>query len=218
MATATKKKHSTRTKSPLNRSERLEKAYSYYARGYSVTDVARLLKVDRKTAAAYKTRYEGRLTKEAEANPRLLTDVVQNTVRALHELDEQRKDIWRRMKDRKIKFYVECPECGDEFQHTYELPLSDQSIASYHNTLLKAADQRTKLFGLMGVKQETFLVFQQVDQVQRFMIEWLMRELPAEFREKLAKALEQRFPEYATLPALPAPPVDDDDIVDAELV
>jgi hypothetical protein len=214
-----RKRHSTRTKSGLSRSARIEKAFALYRRGFKIADVARELNVHRDTAANYKKLYDEQVATEAAQNPDLLTDVLKNTYRSLEELDDVRQEVWRNLQDRTRRDLIECEECGHEQEHVWNEPISDQSRASYLNTLLKAHDQRTKLFGLMGVKQEVFAVFQQVDTVQRAMLEWMGRELCVEDRHKLATFLENTFPQYMTQPAVPAlAPGSDDDIADAELV
>jgi hypothetical protein len=211
--------HSTKSKSPYTRTVRMEKAFTFYRRGFKVADVARELNVHRDTAAAYKRLYDERVATEAAQNPELLTDVLKNTYRSLEELDDVRQEVWRNLRDRERRELIECEHCGEEQEHVFKEPISDQARASYLNTLLKAHDQRTKLFGLMGVKQEVFAVFQQVDAVQRAMLEWMVRELCAEDRAKLATFLEVSFPEYLPAPAVPALMAgDDEDILEGELV
>lgn len=207
------KKRTTRTKSPMTITERRLKAYELFAQGYTVAEVARKVRVHRDTAASYKKRYEAELKDEAAANPHLLTDVLTSTYRSLNELDLVRKTVWTAMKDRKVPVEVTCEECGHEQSKQLVMPISDQAKIGYSNTLLKAHDQRAKLFGLMGVKQEIFAVLQQVDQVQRAMLEWMSTNLCLDDREKLALWLERTFPQYMPAAPMPAITAGGDDVV-----
>lgn len=200
-----------RTKSKLTRSERLEEAYTCFRRGMSNADVARHLGVHADTATSYRRKYEERLTGQARDNPEMLTKVLENTFRLIEEIDGIRTEVWRAMKPKWTTESVLCDECGNLQEFKFKEEVSGQTKSALLNTLLKATDQRMKAFGLTGVKQEVFVLFQQVDLVQRALLEFMSHELCATDREKLAVFIEAKFPTYATgvaLPEAPSAPID----------
>ena len=192
-----------RTKSRLSRSERLEEAYQNFRRGMSIAEVARHLQVHPDTAATYKRKYENKLSDQAKENPEMLTKVLENTFRLLEELDSIRQEAWKAMAPKKDTYHYECSECGEPNAVEVKSEIAAQTKSALMNTLLKATDQRMKAFGLTGVKQEVFVLFQQVDMVQKALLEFMGKELCQNDREKLAVFIETRFPSYATTPALP---------------
>lgn len=185
-----------KTKSKKTLKERKEEAFRKFAQGATVIEVARDLKVSRQTAASYKRKYEESLEAEAIANPRLLQDVLKNTIRSLRELDIIRRDAWDRLEAKPQRIDVSCPECEADFAIKVNLPPGDQARVQYQNVLLKAADQRSKLFGIMGVKHEVFVAITNVQLVQSKMLEWMGRNLCAQDREALAQFLETDLREF----------------------
>lgn len=181
-----------KSKSKLSLSERRELAFQLFARGYTNRDVASRLRVSEDTAGSYRKHYEERIHAQAAANPAFLRDVLSNTVRSLTELDAIRADAWQHLEPRSVKF--ECTECGH--REKVKIEVSDQTRAQYHNVLLKAQDQRSKLFGVLGVKQEVLVAVAQIIQVRDKMIEWMGRNLCAEDREALASFLEGELGAY----------------------
>lgn len=179
-----------KSKSKLGLSQRRERAYEMFARGYTNTDVARELNVNKDTVTNYRKKYESSLHAQAASNPGFLQDVVANTIRSLTELDRIRADAWKRLKDRKIRIEVQCPHCDEEFTIRHELPVTDETAARYHGVLLKAQDQRSKLFGVIGIKQEVFVAILQVKVVQDKILDWLGEHLTGSDREALAEFLE----------------------------
>lgn len=184
-----------KSKSKMSLSQRRERAFQLFAKGYTNADVASELKVNKDTAAGYREKYEASLHAQASANPRYLQDVVTNTFRSFGELDQIRKDAWAHMKDRKQEIEFECPHCGEEGVLTIKTEVSDQTRVQYQNVLLKAQDQRSKLFGLMGVKQEIFVAVMQVKAVQDLVIDFLTNKLCAVDRAELESFLQS--PEMA---------------------
>lgn len=174
-----------KTKSTLNLSKRRERAFELFARGYTNTDVAKDLKVRMDTVASYRKLYEERIHAQAAANPNFLREVVDNTVRALEELDKIRADAWLHLEDRIVKTEHECPECETTFVEKERIAISDQTRAQYHNVLLKAQDQRAKLMGLLGVKHEVFVAIMQVKVVQDKLLDFMGRNLCEGDRAKL---------------------------------
>lgn len=140
-----------RTSSPYGRAARKEKAYELYSRGFSVTEVAREILVDRTTASRYRQQYEASLQNQATDNPNLLRDILRNTVRALSELDQVRAEAWKR----------------------YEATDNEATKATYLNTTLKALEQRAKLFQLFGVKAEYMSQVAVIQRQQEKLIEFL---------------------------------------------
>ena len=197
-----------RTKSKLSRSERLEEAFSLFRRGATNAEVARALKVHADTAASYRRKYEERLTQQAAEHPEMLTKVLENTFRLIEEIDAIRQEVWRALKPKKEYHTFECEHCSETNDVVLRTEVGGQTKSALLNTLLKATDQRMKAFGLTGVKQEVFVAFQQVDLVQRALLEFMGRELCAADREKLAVFIETRFPSYSQAPGLPEAPPD----------
>lgn len=189
-----------RSNSKLGLSQRREKAFESFAKGYTNTDVAKLLKVHMDTVAGYRRLYEERIHSQAAANPNFLKDVLTNTVRSLEELDRIRADAWKHVENRKKKVTRECPECEHTWREIEEIEVSDQTRATYHNVLLKAQDQRSKLFGVLGVKQEVFVAIMQVKVVQDKLLEWMATNLCAGDREALAVFMETELQEYMGSP------------------
>ena len=183
----------SKSKSKLKLSQRRERACELFARGYTNVAVAEELKVNKDTAANYRAFYEERIQAQAAANPGFTSDVLQNTLKVLEELDQVRSDAWQQIhRDRKIR--IECPSCEHVF--TFKVALTDQTRAQYHNVILKAVDSRAKVFGILGVKQEMFAQIQNVQYVQTKIIEYLTKNLPAVHREELADWMERELSEY----------------------
>lgn len=216
-----------KTRSKLSLSERREQAYVLFAKGYTNARVAEELKVNKDTVKGYRDRYESSVQAQAAANPAFLRDVVANTFRSLAELDQIREDAWAHMKRRKEKreFVVECPECEYEFTFVakldYEIP--DQTRVQYQNVLLKAQDQRSKLFGIMGVKQEVMVAMMQVKMVQDRLLHFMAEHLCAADRVELEEFLQS--PELAKYMSASSPAGQltewsgsDDEIIDAEII
>lgn len=185
-----------KTKSKLSLKQRREQAFRKFSHGESDMEVARSLKVSRKTAANYRRLYEESIEKSAVANPTLLQDVLKNTIRSLAELDQIRADAWQRLdsKPRKVKF--DCSECGEQIAVELDLPPTDQARVQYQNVLLKAQDQRSKLYGVMGVKADVLVLVMNVKTVQDKLLEWLQRNLEGVQREALAHFMETELSEY----------------------
>lgn len=195
-----------KTKSKLTLRQRREKAYRLFAQGVDDRDVATELKVSRKTVAAYRQRYEGIITEEAGNSPTLLQDVLKSTVRALRELDMIRADAWKRLTEKPTKYKFDCEHCGEELVIELPLPPTDQNRVQYQNVLLKAQEQRAKLLGVLGVKQEVFIQFNNIKIVQDKVLEWMGRNLCATDRERLAVFMETELAQYLGSPeAIEAP-------------
>lgn len=186
----------SKAKSKLGLSQRRERAFECFAKGWTNTDVAKDLNVHMDTVAGYREKYEASIHAQAAANPNFLKDVVSNTIRSLEELDRIRADAWKHLEQRKIRVEHECPECEHTWRETMYVDVSDQTRAQYHNVLLKAQDQRSKLFGVLGIKQEVFVAIMQVKIVQDRILEWMSMNLEGDVREALAQFLETELGEY----------------------
>lgn len=184
----------TKSKAPLKL--RKERAFRMFAQGASDVEVATRLKVTRQTAYNYRRKYEEKITDEALENPALLQDVLKNTIRSLRELDMIRADAWKRLEEKPTKHHFECEGCGEELVVEMPLPPSDQARVQYQNVLIKAQDQRAKLYGVLGVKQEVFIAFTNVKVVQDRLLEWMARNLCPTDRERLAVFMETELSEY----------------------
>lgn len=170
------------TASPYRLGERRRRAFELFLQGQTVSEVAEELRISLNTAIRYKKRYEGELAEQAAANPSLLRNHLENTVRALNELDLVRRKAW----------------------DSYEGSTSDQTRAQMLNIALKAQSERAKLFGLFGVKQEYFAHVQQVNLIQQRLLSFMARELCAEDRTKLELYITTELREFLEAPPLPA--------------
>lgn len=195
-----------KSKSKLSLGKRRERAFELFARGYTNADVKRDLGVGSDAVAGYRKLYNERIHAQAASNPGFLSDVLQNTLRILEELDQVRADAWKQIsKDRTIR--MECPHCERTFK--IKVPLTDQTRAQYHNVVLKALDSRAKVFGILGVKSEMFAQVQGVQYVQGKIIEYLTKNLPPQYREELATYMETELGEYfGNAPMLELPSVE----------
>ncbi len=154
-----------KTKSKLTLSERREAAFRLFLRGFTNAQVARQLGVTDDTVTNYRRIYEDRIAAEAAHNPALLRDVLANTIRAMEELEEVRREAWA-----SLNAEHSCEECNCHL-------MSHQSRNQYLSTLLKAQEQRGKLFGLFGVKQEFAVMVFNVKAAQDKILEFLARNL-----------------------------------------
>ncbi len=198
------------TKSKLSLKERRERAFDLIGRGYKDVDIAADIGVSRQTAASYRRTYEDDLVRRAAEQPDVVGNAVANIFRLLAELDDVRTMAHKKLARRKKKVSITCDSCLHEMEFTYQEPPNDQATVQYQNVLLKAADQRAKVLGLMGVKQEVFVEIQNVNIVQQRLIGWLQTYLPQEWRVKLADFMESELSEYIATdereirPVLPA--------------
>lgn len=157
------------TRSPYNRSQRKAISRRLFLRGYSDADVARKLRVDYSTARRYREEWERDTQRAARDNPHILKDILANTIKALEELDEIRRECWEQYNDKKTS-----------------APMKQ----GYLNTMLRAQEQRVKILGVFGVKQEFLLHLQQVQLFQAQLLGFLQRELCGADRDKLVAFLE----------------------------
>lgn len=162
------------TTSPYTLGERKIKAFEMLLQGHTVGEVAEELVVSQDTASRYKKKFEEDLKEQAAANPNLLRNYLENTVRSLEELDMVRRRAWDR----------------------YEETQSDSIRAQMLNIALKAQSERSKLFGLFGVKQEYYIHVQQVHLVQQRLLQFMQRELCSEDRQKLERYLTNDLQDF----------------------
>lgn len=153
--------------------QRKEKARELFARGYRNAEVAREVGVHPDTVTRYRREYDEALREQAAANPRLLADVVQNTVQSLQHIDEVYKEAWVR----------------------YEHAESAQVKATFLNTALKAEGERAKILGLMGVKGDTLAFVQRIKAQQDALIEHMREHLCNECRPTLIDFIVRNFAE-----------------------
>ncbi len=210
-----------RTRSSLNRSQRIEEAHKLFARGFSNADVARELKISADTATTYRRLYEEGLTKQAASNPQIFSEVLRNTQRALIELDQVRSDAWAQI--RKLREYsvgTECPECGFAFTAALEIPINDSNRTKYHKIILAAQHERAQLHQLLTNRTEVLIKHENTRIVQEKILAWLGSNLALSDREKLALFIETELSEY--MRELPPGNVTgsslDDEIIDAEII
>lgn len=196
-----------KTASTLNLSERRERAFDLFRKGYTNADVARKVRVTSDTAAAYRKRFEELIQKQVADRPDLLSDVLGNTWRVVEETDMVRADAWRRLGKKRVHY---CEECGEPCGCEQDPPHS--AISAYHSTLLKAQDIRMKVFGLLGVKQEYFIRVQEIEALQRKLLEFMSSSLCAADRDRLEAFLGSQLPELMaknTLPIIDVEPIED---------
>lgn len=174
-----------KTASTLGLSQRREQAFRRFLQGWNNVDVAKDIGVTAETVARYRNEYQEQITTQARENPRLLLNVIPNTVQSLHELEAVRKATW------------------DEYEENVDRPAIRQQCL---RTLTSIQAERAKLLGLFGVKQEFLLHVQNVQHVQQRILDWMRQNLCAEDREKLTKFLTTELAEY--MPESQAPPAD----------
>lgn len=149
--------------------ERREEAASLFLKGFSVSEVAKRLGVTWDTAKGYKQWHEDRISHEAATNPQLLSDVLRNTIESLQEKDQIRAAAWR----------------------TYHTSISQQVKLQALNTARAASSDKDKLYGLLGVKQDFYVLVQNVTVVQNLILEFLQRELCEDDKTKLEDFLSR---------------------------
>lgn len=157
-----------KTRSNLSRAERLERAFKLFTKGIEIAEVARRLHVSWDTAKRYHEKWQDSIAAEAEDNPELLRDVVRNTVQAIRELDLVRAEAWR----------------------TYHTSDSKQTKLQALNTIRQCQQDKAKLFGLFGVKQDFFDHVQRVNYVQAQLLAFMSEHLCDVCRENMARFLE----------------------------
>lgn len=183
--------------SPLSRAERLDKAFDYFRMGYSDADVARRLKLHPDTIASYRRKFEDRIQDAVRERPELLNDVLGNTYRVLDELNMVIKDAWKRIGRKRVGI---CQSCYEECGHDH--PLAPSAVAGFHNIILKATEDRIKVYGLLGVKQEYFMRVQQIEQLQRRILDFMAGEFCEMDRRKLANFMAGLAGETPELPPI----------------
>ena len=188
------------TNSPYRLSERREIAFEKFLKGWSNRDVAELLQVDADTVSRYRKEYQERLDVIARENPDMLVEVVKNTIQALEENDQIRVHLWDDYENAKADRAVECEECGAEIR----IPRAPTAVQNQIlATILKAQEQRGKLFGLFGVKQEFYLEVQRIKHLQDKLIEFMRRSLCAADKAKLADFLRGVEQPRGDVPEIP---------------
>lgn len=171
-----------RTASLMSLSERREEASSLYLKGFTVTEVARRLKVAWDTAKGYKEWHERRIEEEAASKPQLLSDVLRNTIAMMAELDQVRAAAWR----------------------TYHTAVSQQVKLQALNTVRSAGNDKAKLFGLFGVKHEVYATMANVKLVQDRLIAYMRDQLCDECKPGVEQLLmSPELQQYMNLPTLP---------------
>jgi transposase-like protein len=168
------------TDSPYSLQERKEMARTLFVRGSSVRDVMEALQVSEDTARRYRKAYEDEIKEQAENNPQMLRQVLDNTIRSLEELEEVRREAWLR----------------------FESAVNDNARTGYLNTLLKAQKQKADLFGLLGVKQEYMIYVNAVKAVQDKILQFLAENLCDADRQALEHFLTTELAPFMQ-PALP---------------
>lgn len=202
-----------KSKSKLGLSQRRERAFQLFARGYTDVDVRKDLGVAKDTVAGYRRQYEANISAQATANSELLSQVIGNTMRSLQELDMIRADAWQHMESRTVRTRITCPHCEEEFIHKLVYEVSDQTRAQYHNVLLKAQGERTKLFGLIGVKQEMMARYESINALSQLILAFMVEELCNADRLKVADLVEKHMAAHGGMPVvLELDPADSEEI------
>lgn len=174
------------------RSQRIERATELFSRGYSNMDVARDIGISRNTATAYRKIYEERLKTKTAENPRFLHDIIGNTVRQIEELDEARKALWKDYELARVGLEIECESC----EEVMLVPVASMTTRnSLMANIIKVQDQRSKLYGVIGVKAEFFAMVAGVKAVQDALLAFMSAELCPADRAKLDRYMDS--PEIA---------------------
>lgn len=195
-----------RTESSYSLHERRQMAFSWFTQGYTDHEVAARLNVRAETVAQYRTQYEQSLAQQVARNPTMLRDVLENTVRALSELDEVRKRAWEEYESATRPMRSVCPDCEHEFiQHTVSSPTTRNALLG---TITKAQEQRAKLLGLFGVKADFLQHVNSVRMVQEALLAFMRQELCTADKAKLealmTNELADHFNRSAAMPPIPA--------------
>jgi hypothetical protein len=151
--------------------QRKEVAFELFKKGYTNAEVAREVKIHPDTAKRYRDAYEAQLAAEVASNPGMLRDVLGNTLRSLEELDRARAAAWK----------------------DYQESTSSTAKKGFLDLVIKAQGERAKLFGLMGVKQDTLVYINGVKEMQDRLMDFLQRELCAADRTKIEKFLVETY-------------------------
>lgn len=205
-----------KTKSTLTYSERKIRAGELFAKGFTVTDVARDLGVSRNTATSYKKRWTADVKAAAQADPASVRDVLTNTRMMLDEVNQVRAVAWHNLHRTEGIIDIECESCEHTMRYQYRFPPGDTAIVGYLNLLTKTAEQRAKLLGLMGVDQRLFNEVMAVNHVQQKILEWLNDHLDARGRGDLADFIDAELSEYVGASEEEGPPaVLDRQVIDA---
>jgi transposase-like protein len=185
-----------RTDSELNLHERKRVAYDMFTRGHTNAQVASRLNVHPATVKNYREEYEEDLRSQMASNPGLLRNVLENTVRALAELDQVRQAAWDEYEAAARDIEAICPNCAHEFI------AGTSASATTRNQILgqitKAQELRSKLLGLFGVKQEFLLHVQHVRMVQDTLLTFMREQLCAADKAKLEELLIGELGEHVT--------------------
>lgn len=160
-----------RTASPLRLGARRIKAREMFIQGFSNVEVARELLISPDTAARYRKVYEDEVNDTAVTNPGLLRNVVANTIKALDENDRMRAEAWKE----------------------YERSTTAGQKQGFMAIILKAQDQRHKLFGLFGVRAEYFQHVALVRAQQEKLVQFLTEHLCNADRLKLEEFIVAEF-------------------------
>lgn len=174
-----------------------------FMKGNSNKAVAEKLQVGADTVARYRKEYEERISEIAKANPGMLRKVIENTIVALEENSQIRQHAWEEYEALKAPRDVECPSCGASMA----VPGGGATIRNQLlKTILAAQDQRARIFGLFGVKQEFFIMVQNVRIVQEKLTEFLRTRLTPEQRQEVESFMVNELGEYlgSDLPSIPA--------------
>jgi transposase-like protein len=151
--------------------QRREAASTLFAKGYTNAEVSREMGVHPDTVTRYRAWHEQQLNAAARSNPHLLRDVLGNTLRSLEELDRVRAEAWKQ----------------------YEASGLPSVKKDFLKISLQAQSERAKLFGLMGVKQDTMIYINGVKELQDKLIDFMQKELCPEDRVKLEEYLQETF-------------------------
>lgn len=151
--------------------QRREAAWELFKRGYTNAEVAREMGIHPDTVTRYRRLFEATLAAETAANPGLLRDVLGNTLRSLEELDAIRTMAHK----------------------DYQESTSATARKGFLDIMVRAQSERAKLFGLMGVKQDTLVYINGVKEMQDKLMDFLQRELCSADRRKIERFLVETY-------------------------
>lgn len=151
--------------------QRRETAGQFFSKGYTNAEVAREMGIHPDTVTRYRRWYDDKLAEQVRANPHMLRDVLGNTLRSLEELDRVRAEAWKNYEA------TQLPSIKKDF-----LKIS-----------LAAQSERAKLFGLMGVKQDTMIYINGIKELQDKLLDFMQKELCPADRTKLEEYLQETF-------------------------
>ena len=123
----------------IDRLELVDQIGTYHIKGYSTTEIASLMDMQRTEIREYVTEFKLILNRQAESDPYFLERVQLNTIKALSEFDEIGKESWETvniatdhgMVSARIQALKLCAEVAHKKAQLHQLMNSNQTDVEY---------------------------------------------------------------------------------------